>query len=74
VLTAAEHRVRSLAEQGVKSQQIADQLFVSPKTIETHLQHIYRKLGINSQRELIARAHRPEPPPPPNGGGRPRGR
>jgi DNA-binding NarL/FixJ family response regulator len=74
VLTAAELRVRNLAERGVKSKQIADQLFVSPKTIETHLQHIYRKLGINSQRELIALARRTEPPPPPNGGGRPRGR
>jgi DNA-binding CsgD family transcriptional regulator len=73
-LTAAELRVRNLAERGVKSKQIADQLFVSPKTIETHLQHIYRKLGINSQRELIALARRMEPPPPPNGGGRPRGR
>ena len=74
VLTAAELRVRSLAERGVKSRQIADQLFVSPKTIETHLQHIYRKLGINSQRELIALARRTEPPPAPNGGARPRGR
>jgi len=55
-LTAAEVRVRSLAEQGVKSGQIADQLFVTANTIETHLQHIYRKLGINSQRELIALA------------------
>jgi len=73
-LTAAELRVRNLAERGVKSKQIADQLFVSHKTIETHLQHIYRKLGINSQRELIALAHRPEPPPAPNGGGRLRGR
>jgi len=72
-LTAAELRVRSLAEQGVSSRQIADQLFVSPNTIETHLQHIYRKLGINSQRELIALAH-PAEPPARNGGARPRGR
>src|SRR5438067_262581 len=58
-LTAAEQRVRRLAEQGVKARQIADQLFVSLNTIETHLQRIYRKLGINSQRELIALAHHP---------------
>jgi DNA-binding CsgD family transcriptional regulator len=57
-LTPAELRVRNLAEQGVKSQLIAGQLFVSSNTIETHLQHIYRKLGINSQRELIALARR----------------
>jgi DNA-binding CsgD family transcriptional regulator len=72
-LTAAELRVRNLAEQGVKSRQIADQLFVSPNTIETHLQHIYRKLGINSQRELIALARRAESSPPPSGGARRRG-
>jgi len=72
-LTAAEQRVRRLAEQGVKPRQIADQLFVSLNTIETHLQHVYRKLEINSQRELIALAHHPEPPPV-NGDARPRGR
>jgi DNA-binding CsgD family transcriptional regulator len=53
-LTPAELRVRGLAELGVKPQLIAGQLFVTLNTIETHLQHIYRKLGINSQRELIA--------------------
>jgi DNA-binding CsgD family transcriptional regulator len=57
-LTLAELRVCSLAEIGLKPQVIADQLFLSLNTIETHLQHIYRKLGINSQRELIARARR----------------
>jgi DNA-binding NarL/FixJ family response regulator len=57
-LTPAEQRVCNLAEQGVKPSMIAKQLFRSLNTIETHLQHIYRKLGINSQRELIARARR----------------
>jgi len=59
-LTDGELRVRRLAERGVKPQQIADQLIRSLNTIETHLQHIYRKLGINSQRELIALARHPE--------------
>jgi DNA-binding CsgD family transcriptional regulator len=59
-LTPAELRVRNLAELGVKPQLIAGQLFVTLNTIETHLQHIYRKLGINSQRELIALARRRE--------------
>jgi DNA-binding CsgD family transcriptional regulator len=57
-LTPAEVRVSSLAELGVRPQVIAGQLFVTLNTIETHLQHIYRKLGINSQRELIALARR----------------
>ena len=73
-LTAAEVRVRHLAERGVKSQQIAHQLFVSPNTIETHLQHIYRKLGINSQRELIALARHSDPQPVASGAAQPRGR
>jgi DNA-binding CsgD family transcriptional regulator len=73
-LTAAELRVHNLAGQGVRPQHIADQLFVSLNTIETHLQHIYRKLDINSQRELIALARRPESLPPPTADARPRGR
>src|SRR4029077_7831160 len=73
-LTAAELRVRNLPERGVKSKHIADQLFVSPKTIDTHLQRVYRTLGITSQRGLIRLSRHTEPPPPPNGGGRPRGR
>lgn len=52
-LTPAEVRVRWLAEQGLRPQQIANQLFRSINTVETHLQRIYRKLGISSQRELI---------------------
>jgi DNA-binding NarL/FixJ family response regulator len=69
-LTPAELRVRHVAEQGFKSQQIARELFVTQNTIETHLQRIYRKLGINSQRELIALARRAEPRSHPNGGER----
>ena len=70
-LTLAELRVRGLAEQGVKSKHIADQLILSTNTIETHLQHIYRKLGINSRRELIALARHRDASPPQNGGSRP---
>jgi DNA-binding CsgD family transcriptional regulator len=54
-LTDAELRVKALAERGVKAAKIAEQLFLSVNTIESHLQHIYRKLGITSQRELMAR-------------------
>ena len=60
-LTAAEQRVRRLAEEGVKTRQIADQLFVSPNTIETHLQHLYRKLGINSRAQLPAAMRKSQP-------------
>ena len=60
-LTVAELRIRRLAEQGVRSRQIATQLFLSPNTIETHLRHIYGKLRINSQLELMALARAPLP-------------
>jgi DNA-binding CsgD family transcriptional regulator len=69
-LTEAELRVQALAERGVRPAKIADQLFVTVNTIETHLQHIFRKLDINSQRELMALAHGRDEPSP-NGGGRP---
>jgi len=72
-LTEAELRVRALAERGVRAAKIADQLFLSVNTIESHLQHIFRKLDINSQRELMALARAPDAPSP-NGGGRPRGK
>jgi DNA-binding NarL/FixJ family response regulator len=72
-LTEAELRVRAVAERGVKPAKIAEQFFLSPNTIETHLQHIFRKLGINSQRQLMALA-RPPDELPPNGGARPRGK
>jgi DNA-binding CsgD family transcriptional regulator len=34
------------------TRQIADALFVTPKTVDYHLRHIYQKLGINSREEL----------------------
>jgi len=73
-LTPAELRVCKLAEQGVSQKDIAKQLIRALDTVETHLQHIYRKLGINSQLELIALARHRDASRPPNGGGQPRDR
>jgi DNA-binding CsgD family transcriptional regulator len=55
-LTPAEDRVCSLAERGLRTRQIASQLFVTANTIETHLQRIYRKRGVTSQKELMQQA------------------
>jgi DNA-binding CsgD family transcriptional regulator len=52
-LTPAEARVASLAGEGLRGQEIKDRLNLSINTVETHLQHVYRKLGITSQRELM---------------------
>jgi DNA-binding CsgD family transcriptional regulator len=51
-LTAAERRVATLAAGGASNDQIARALFVSRRTVETHLTHAYRKLGISSRVEL----------------------
>ena len=56
-LTASEHRVAALAGEGASNRDIAEALFVTPKTVETHLSSVYRKLGIRSRHELPAALH-----------------
>jgi DNA-binding NarL/FixJ family response regulator len=51
-LTASERRVAALAAEGQTNRDIAQVLFVTPKTVEVHLSSAYRKLGIRSRREL----------------------
>ena len=53
-LTASERRVAALAAEGSSNRDIAQTLFVTPKTVEVHLSNAYRKLGIRSRRELTA--------------------
>jgi DNA-binding NarL/FixJ family response regulator len=52
-LTPSELRVGELATNGLTTRQIAETLFVTPKTIEFHLRHVYRKLGVGSRAELV---------------------
>ncbi len=52
-LTGREKEVVLLAAKGLKNKQIAQQLFVSTRTIETHLGNIFAKLGVVSRTEAI---------------------
>ena len=51
-LTPSERRVAGLAAEGQTNRDIAQALYVTPKTVEVHLSNAYRKLGIRSRREL----------------------
>ncbi len=51
-LTASERRVADLAAAGQTNRDIAQTLYVTPKTVEVHLSNAYRKLDIRSRREL----------------------
>jgi DNA-binding CsgD family transcriptional regulator len=51
-LSPAEQRVAELASAGATNAAIAATLFVAPKTVESHLARVYRKLGITSRSEL----------------------
>lgn len=51
-LTPSEREVAELAARGLTNREVAERLFVSPKTVEANLSRIYSKLGIRSRAEL----------------------
>lgn len=51
-LTPSEARVARMAVEGMTNREIAQGLFVTAKTVETHLRHVYQKLGISKRAEL----------------------
>jgi DNA-binding CsgD family transcriptional regulator len=53
-LTTSESRIAELVAQGHTNQEVAQELFVSPKTVEATLTRIYMKLGIRSRTQLAA--------------------
>jgi DNA-binding NarL/FixJ family response regulator len=51
-LTPRELRVGELAARGLTTRAIAELLFVTPKTVEYHLRHVYQKLDITSRSQI----------------------
>ena len=52
-LTFREAEIADLAARGMSNRQIAEHLFISKRTVDAHLDHIYAKLGISSRVELL---------------------
>ncbi len=55
-LTASEREVVRLLAQGASNGQIAERLFVSRRTVESHLYHVFTKVGVTSRVELAVQA------------------
>ena len=53
-LTPSELRVAQMAAQGMTNREIAQSLTVTPKTVETHMRHIFQKLDVGRRTELAA--------------------
>ena len=56
-LTTREREVLKLLARGVTQAQIAEQLFISSKTVGGHIQRILEKLGVHSRAQAVALAH-----------------
>ena len=57
-LTAREREILGLLATGLRQNEIARQLVISPRTVSTHIQHILEKLHVNSRAQAVALAHR----------------
>jgi DNA-binding NarL/FixJ family response regulator len=53
-LTRRETEVLGLLAQGMTQRQIAARLVISPRTVGTHIEHVLRKLGVNSRTQAVA--------------------
>jgi predicted ATPase/class 3 adenylate cyclase/DNA-binding CsgD family transcriptional regulator len=62
-LTPTELDVIRLVSEGLTNSDIATRLFVSPRTVQTHLTHVYTKLGLTSRVQLAQEAVRRTQPP-----------
>jgi DNA-binding NarL/FixJ family response regulator len=53
-LTQTQHRVATLIAQGQTNREVAAAMFVTVNTVQTHVRHIFQKLGVRSRTELAA--------------------
>lgn len=58
--TPAERRVVELVCEGLTNPQIADRLSLSPRTVQGHLLKVFKRLGVATRSELVARIVRAE--------------
>lgn len=54
-LSPKERAVAALYSKGFSATHVASKLFISTRTVEVHVRHIYEKLGVRSRDELIER-------------------
>jgi DNA-binding NarL/FixJ family response regulator len=51
-MTTSELAVARLVAEGLMNREVAERVFVSPHTVNSHLRHVFSKLGTNSRAEL----------------------
>ena len=56
LLTFREKEILNLVAQGLSNREIAEQLFVSRYTVESHIKHIYRKLSVTKRTKAVSTA------------------
>jgi DNA-binding CsgD family transcriptional regulator len=57
-LTEAEQDIVGLVAAGLTNRQIAERLYLSPRTVQTHVSHVMRKLDLARRSEIAAEASR----------------
>lgn len=57
LLTRREHQILMLASEGLKNDEIAKRLHLSPTTVKKHVQNGYKKLGVSSRAQLVRYLH-----------------
>jgi DNA-binding NarL/FixJ family response regulator len=60
-LTRTERQVVDLVVEGLSNPQIGERLYVSPRTVQTHVAHVFTKLAVSSRAQLAAEATRRRP-------------